>query len=182
MAAMVSTVMACDTRSQALEMVSVDERSHSTIAQLIAKQFRCRWGNHIAAELPAAQPALTIFHASNTPAVDISDYFLQLAQFTQHSAACCLCTVIYLRRLMERHSYLHLSRLCAHRFVLAAFVVAAKFVEDTYYDNKYMAELGGLPTTELNMLEVEFLTLLSYDLSVDTSELQLLIAELRQQT
>ncbi len=56
--------------------------------------------------------------------------------------------------------------------MLAATLIAVKFNEDLYFDNQYYARVGGVPLEELNFLEREILTLLDYEISVD-SELYL---------
>ena len=45
-------------------------------------------------------------------------------------------------------------------------MVAAKFFDDIYYDNTYYAKVGGIPTTELNSLELEFLFMINFTLNV----------------
>ena len=45
-------------------------------------------------------------------------------------------------------------------------VVAIKFYDDVYYDNGYYAKVGGVSTYELNCLEVDLLSLLTFDLHV----------------
>ncbi len=45
-------------------------------------------------------------------------------------------------------------------------VIAIKYSEDHYYDNNYYSRVGGIPCRELNRLETELLSLMSFDLFV----------------
>lgn len=46
-------------------------------------------------------------------------------------------------------------------------LVAAKFFDDHFYNNAYYARVGGVPSTEMNSLEVEFLMCMNYSLFVN---------------
>eukprot|EP01022_Parablepharisma_sp_SALTPOND_P001187 TRINITY_DN105776_c0_g1_i1.p3 TRINITY_DN105776_c0_g1~~TRINITY_DN105776_c0_g1_i1.p3 ORF type:complete len:108 (-),score=17.03 TRINITY_DN105776_c0_g1_i1:101-424(-) len=46
-------------------------------------------------------------------------------------------------------------------------LLAIKYNEDQYFDNKYYARVGGVSLEELNFLEREILSLLDYELYVD---------------
>jgi len=50
------------------------------------------------------------------------------------------------------------------RLFLTSILLAAKFFDDVYYDNKYYAIIGGIKLKELNNLELEFLSCLEYRL------------------
>lgn len=43
-------------------------------------------------------------------------------------------------------------------------MLAAKFFDDAYYNNAYYAKVGGIVVTELNLLEVEFLFRIQFQL------------------
>jgi hypothetical protein len=45
-------------------------------------------------------------------------------------------------------------------------MLAAKFFDDQYFNNKYYAKVGGVPCKEINSLEVEFLFLVNFSLHV----------------
>jgi hypothetical protein len=49
-------------------------------------------------------------------------------------------------------------------------MLAAKFFDDTYFNNAFYARVGGVPIVELNSLEVEFLFMINFSLHVDTVE------------
>jgi len=59
-----------------------------------------------------------------------------------------------------------------HRLVIAGVTVASKFFSDVFYTNSRYAKVGGLPQTELNQLELQFLLLNDFRLSISVDEFQ----------
>ncbi|KAL8818926.1 MAG: hypothetical protein Q9223_002543 [Gallowayella weberi] len=59
-----------------------------------------------------------------------------------------------------------------HRLVIAAVTCASKFFSDVFYTNSRYAKVGGLPLGELNHLELQFLLLNDFRLSVPVEELE----------
>ena len=53
---------------------------------------------------------------------------------------------------------------------ICSLVVACKYWDDDTYANDYYAEIGGVPNSEMNKLEMKFLCLMEYDLKVDPVE------------
>ncbi|PQE11659.1 hypothetical protein CJF32_00004866 [Rutstroemia sp. NJR-2017a WRK4] len=59
-----------------------------------------------------------------------------------------------------------------HRLVIAGVTCASKFFSDVFYTNSRYAKVGGLPLAELNHLELQFLLLNDFRLSVPVEELE----------
>lgn len=59
-----------------------------------------------------------------------------------------------------------------HRLVIAGVTVASKFFSDVFYTNSRYAKVGGLPQTELNQLELQFLLLNDFRLMISPQEMQ----------
>ena len=57
--------------------------------------------------------------------------------------------------------------LCSCRLMLAA-----KYFDDVYYTNAFYADVGGINPDELNMLEVDFLCKICFNLYVTPQEYQ----------
>lgn len=57
-----------------------------------------------------------------------------------------------------------------HRLLITSVMIAAKFFDDHYYDNRHYSQVGGVPKEEMNLLELEFLFLLEFNLYVDPKE------------
>ncbi|OQO07337.1 hypothetical protein B0A48_07034 [Cryoendolithus antarcticus] len=58
-----------------------------------------------------------------------------------------------------------------HRLVIAGVTCASKFFSDIFYTNSRYAKVGGLPLNELNHLELQFLLLNDFRLSVPVEEI-----------
>lgn len=59
-----------------------------------------------------------------------------------------------------------------HRLVIAGVTCASKFFSDVFYTNSRYAKVGGLPLLELNQLELQFLLLNDFRLSIPVEELE----------
>ncbi|KAL6716197.1 cyclin-like protein interacting with PHO85 [Lecanora helva] len=59
-----------------------------------------------------------------------------------------------------------------HRLVIAGVTCASKFFSDVFYTNSRYAKVGGLPLNELNHLELQFLLLNDFRLSIPIDELE----------
>ena len=63
-----------------------------------------------------------------------------------------------------------MDALNVHRLIVTSVMLAAKFFDDMYLDNHHYAAVGGVPKAEMNILELEFLFLLEFNLFVTTSD------------
>ncbi|KAF1987722.1 cyclin-domain-containing protein [Aulographum hederae CBS 113979] len=59
-----------------------------------------------------------------------------------------------------------------HRLVIAGVTCASKFFSDIFYTNSRYAKVGGLPLQELNHLEIQFLLLNDFRLSIPLEEME----------
>ncbi|KAI9739578.1 MAG: ATP phosphoribosyltransferase (ATP-PRTase) (ATP-PRT) [Cirrosporium novae-zelandiae] len=59
-----------------------------------------------------------------------------------------------------------------HRLIIAGVTCASKFFSDVFYTNSRYAKVGGLPLNELNHLELQFLLLNDFRLSISVEELE----------
>ena len=78
---------------------------------------------------------------------------------------------MYIDRLIQRNNFV-LSELNIHRVVITSVMIAAKFFDDLYFNNAFYARVGGIPTKELNELEVDFLLRVNFSLRVAPDEFE----------
>ncbi|RYG53553.1 hypothetical protein EON66_08370, partial [archaeon] len=93
------------------------------------------------------------------------------------SPECFVLALVYIDRLIQRNSLL-LNSLNVHRIIITAVMLAAKFFDDQYYNNAYYAKVGGVPTSEVNSLELEFLFCINFTLHVPTDVYEKYYSEL----
>lgn len=59
-----------------------------------------------------------------------------------------------------------LTSLNVHRILITSVLLSTKVFDDEFYKNAYYAKLGGVSTSEMNSLELEFLTLVCFDITL----------------
>ena len=107
--------------------------------------------------IPLRDGKLTRFHSRAPPGISVSDYLQRLIQHATLSPPILLSTVYYIDRLCALYSAFTINSLTVHRFLITAATVAAKGLSDSFWTNPTYARIGGIPTTELATLELEFL-------------------------
>ncbi len=78
----------------------------------------------------------SVFNSASEPTISITDFLRRLHKYTHFSAECLIIAVIYIDRYNLSNSTFSLNRLNIHKLVLAAVLLAAKYQDDFYYDNK----------------------------------------------
>lgn len=109
---------------------------------------------------------VTIFHAVRAPDIKINAYVERIAKYAGCNKDFFIMALIYIDRLIQRNPTYLLNSLNIHRLLMTSLVVACKFSNDFFYNNAYYAMVGGVPVSELNALELEFLYLLNFHLYI----------------
>ncbi|KAI7739918.1 hypothetical protein M8C21_029320 [Ambrosia artemisiifolia] len=109
---------------------------------------------------------LEVFHGIRPPAITIPKYLDRIYKYTDCSPACFVVGYIYIDRLVHRHPGSLVVSLNVHRLLVTSIMLAAKILDDEHYNNAFYARVGGVTNAELNRLEVEFLFMLDFDLTV----------------
>ncbi|KAF9480214.1 cyclin-related 2, partial [Pholiota conissans] len=123
-------------------------------------------------------PAATLtFHARNVPTITLEAYLLRILKYCPTSNHVFLSLLVYFDR-MSKLSEDAVGRAFVidsyniHRLVIAGVTVASKFFSDVFYTNSRYAKVGGLPLSELNQLELQFLLLNDFRLVISSVEMQ----------
>ncbi|XP_058221748.1 cyclin-U4-1 [Rhododendron vialii] len=109
---------------------------------------------------------ITVFHGLTRPSISIQSYLERIFQYANCSPSCFVVAYVYLDRFMQKQPSLPINSLNVHRLLITSVMVAAKFMDDMYYNNAYYAKVGGITTAEMNFLEVDFLFGLGFHLNV----------------
>jgi len=123
----------------------------------------------------------TPFDARRPPTILIQSYFERIVKYASCSSKSYMIAYIYLNRILKKHPTFIFSDYNAHRLLITSVLMAVKYHEDFYFTNTYYARIGGVGVKELNLLEVEFLLLLDFDLRVEAEEFQAYISLFLQQ-
>eukprot|EP00002_Diphylleia_rotans_P020880 TRINITY_DN405_c0_g3_i4.p1 TRINITY_DN405_c0_g3~~TRINITY_DN405_c0_g3_i4.p1 ORF type:complete len:443 (-),score=78.63 TRINITY_DN405_c0_g3_i4:1740-3068(-) len=110
----------------------------------------------------------TIFHSAKNPTMPVKRYLQRIAKYAPGSKSCYILSLIYLDRLSKIDPGFIICSNNIHRLLITSIMIATKFYDDQYFNNRYYAQVGGLPVAELNRLETDFLFRMQFSLHVDT--------------
>lgn len=116
---------------------------------------------------PDSNTVLTKFHALRAPNISIKDYLERIYKYSACSPECFILALVYIDRLIARNG-IALNSLNVHRIIITMVMLAAKFFDDLYFNNKFFARVGGVPRAELDALELEALFAINFSLHVPT--------------
>ncbi|KAI9569726.1 cyclin-domain-containing protein [Boletus coccyginus] len=122
--------------------------------------------------IPLLPESLTRFHSRSAPAITVLDYLRRIIRFTKVEKSCLLLTLHYVDQICARMPLFTLSSLTCHRFIIASITVCSKGLCDTFCTNSLYARVGGIPVSELNVLEREFLAMIDWRLTCTREVLQ----------
>lgn len=145
--------------------------------------------------VPQAGSPLLAFHARNIPSISIQAYLSRILKYCPMSSDIFLSLLVYFDRMSrvtgskqtldsqdtftstkmiigEEIYPFSIDSFNVHRLVITGIVVASKFCSDVFYTNLRYAKVGGLPLTELNHLEFQFLLMNDFRLMIPVQELQ----------
>ncbi|GAV57778.1 Cyclin domain-containing protein [Cephalotus follicularis] len=108
---------------------------------------------------------VTLFHGLRAPSISIQQYIDRIFKYSGCSPSCFIIAHIYVDRFLQETD-VHLTSLNVHRLLITSVMVAAKFIDDAFFNNAYYARIGGVNTEELNRMEVKFLFSLDFRLHV----------------
>ncbi|KAL3647539.1 Cyclin-U4-1 [Castilleja foliolosa] len=112
---------------------------------------------------------MSIFQGLTRPTISVQSYLERIFKYANCSPSCFVVAYIYLDRFARKQPLMPINSFNVHRMLIASVLISAKFMDDIYYNNAYYAKVGGISTREMNLLEVDFLFGLSFQLNVSTS-------------
>ncbi|XP_004493668.1 cyclin-P3-1 isoform X2 [Cicer arietinum] len=115
------------------------------------------------------EDVVTVFHGLSAPALSVRKYIDRIFKYSGCSPSCFVVAHIYVDRFLQ-NTDIKLTSLNVHRLLITSIMLAAKFMDDAFFNNAYYAKVGGVSTAELNRLEMSFLFGIDFRLqvSVDT--------------
>eukprot|EP00758_Cryptobia_borreli_P002510 Tbor_TRINITY_DN3082_c0_g1::TRINITY_DN3082_c0_g1_i1::g.17304::m.17304 len=101
------------------------------------------------------------FHSSRIPPIPIWDYLRRIAKYSDCSPECFIMSIMMLDRYVG-DTGIPLTFTNIHRLTITAVMITAKVRDDIHYPNSYFASIGGVQNQEINMLEIELLSKISW--------------------
>eukprot|EP00475_Leptophrys_vorax_P005458 TRINITY_DN13298_c0_g1_i1.p1 TRINITY_DN13298_c0_g1~~TRINITY_DN13298_c0_g1_i1.p1 ORF type:complete len:279 (-),score=-3.55 TRINITY_DN13298_c0_g1_i1:488-1324(-) len=121
-----------------------------------------------AKQAKAGNRKLTVFHGLRAPAISIEKYLERIFKYANCSPACFVVGYVYIERIVGEHDDMVITSLNVHRLLITCVMIAAKFLDDSYFNNAYYAKVGGVTTAEMNRLEMELLFRMDFRLNLTT--------------
>ncbi|GAB2281253.1 hypothetical protein Dimus_015858 [Dionaea muscipula] len=134
----------------------------SLLASLLERSVQ---KSEISLETAQTKDDLTTFHGLRAAPVTIQQYMDRIYKYAGCSPSCFIVAYIYVDRYLQLNDA-HLTSLNVHRLLITSIMVAAKFIDDAFYNNAYYAKVGGVGTVEMNKLEIKFLFSIDFRLKV----------------
>ena len=110
-----------------------------------------------------------IFSANSIPKISIFDYLIRINKYSEIEASTLICSLILIDHISQSSNII-LTYYNIHRIILAAIFASIKYNEDSFYDNKFYAEIAGVKLKELKMIEYTFLELIDFNMFIKTEE------------
>ncbi|KAK8498909.1 hypothetical protein V6N13_045923 [Hibiscus sabdariffa] len=109
----------------------------SLLSSLLEKSVQ---KNETESETVNFKDTVAIFHGLRAPTISIQHYIDRIFKYAGCSPSCFLVAYIYVDRFIQRTD-VHLTSLNVHRLLITSVLVAAKFIDDAFFNNAYYAEL-----------------------------------------
>lgn len=112
---------------------------------------------------------------SKNDSPDLKLYLLKFLHFAPCSPAVFVCALIYLDRLSQSFSVCSKN---VHHIMAICIMVATKYSSDIFYSNAHYALISCVHLADFNRLEIEFLIMTKFDLSISETEFSLYTEQL----
>ncbi|XVE77781.1 hypothetical protein DITRI_Ditri13aG0090400 [Diplodiscus trichospermus] len=147
------------------------------LSSLLEKSVR---KNEMQSQTVNIKDNVVIFQGLRAPTISIQQYIDRIFKYAGCSPSCFLVAYIYVDRFIQQTD-VQLTYLNVHRLLITSVMVAAKFIDDAFFNNAYYARVGGVSTAELNRLEMKFLFSLDFRLQVEVNTFQRYCAQLQKE-
>ncbi|KAF2077618.1 hypothetical protein CYY_001081 [Polysphondylium violaceum] len=101
------------------------------------------------------------------PMITIEGYISRIIKYSPCSKECFIIILMYIDRLIQKRNFI-VNSYNIHRILITSVLIAAKYLDDIFYNNQFYSQVGGVTVKEINIMELDFLKLLSFDLSANS--------------
>ena len=133
--------------------------------------------------------SVSCFAGKHIPQISIEQYLLRIQKYCPTTNDIFLSILVYFDRISKKcnnnnnddnsginqsgsKQIFVMNSYNIHRLLISAVTVSTKFFSDFFYSNSRYARVGGIPLQEMNKLEIQFLLLCDFKLSIPIDELQ----------
>ncbi len=103
------------------------------------------------------------FFSKMIPKISIYDYLYRIVKYTKINISTLILSIASITSLMRKTK----NEICfnnIYKLIITSCFLNSKFYEDVTFSSNFFAKVGGIPTKELNFLEMEFFRKSEYKL------------------
>ena len=101
------------------------------------------------------------FSATSVPNISVEDYLLRIQTYANMEKSTLIISLIFIDRLCH-NAEVTLTYYNIHRILFTAVLISIKYNEDSFFENKYYAEIAGVKLKELKLLEYTFISMIDF--------------------
>lgn len=114
---------------------------------------------------------INIFDLTQMPCIPLHMYIARVIYYCQTEKSIIVSSLIILDRIFTVCPKI-LTSSSAYKLFFICVVVCTKMYNDTFFTNQFYAKVGGISLNEINMLEIQLLSLLKFNLYVESDVYQ----------
>lgn len=110
-----------------------------------------------------------VFSGISLPNFSLNDYIKRIITYTKIEENTLIISLIYIDKLCQLNQLI-LIPYNIHRLLCSALICAIKFNEDKTFGMSYYAEIFGVSTYELNVLEYKFIEMIDFNFYINENQ------------
>ena len=152
------------------DLMEIDEDTTKRLVRYVLRQ--ATFGADCYPNEDAYSNKYDVFFSVSIPGIEWDEYIDRVYKYTGASDMCFIIAFILISRCK-----LAVNVFNAHRLFITSLTVAIKYLDDRVYEQNFYARIGGLNggAVELNRCELQFLSLIDFQVYVPLKELQTFI-------
>ena len=111
------------------------------------------------------------FSANVIPSITIKDYLIRIQNYSGMEKSTLILSLILIDHMCKKSNVI-LTPYNIHRILFSSVLISIKYNEDSYYDNKFYAQIAGIKADELQLLEYKFFELNDFHVYVNDKEFE----------
>ena len=110
-----------------------------------------------------------VFSSNSIPKISIKDYLIRIQTYSEIEKSTLIISLILIDHICK-NTKIVLTYYNIHRILFGAILIAIKYNEDKFYDNKFYSDIAGVKLKELKLIEHTFLELNNFNVFVNEVE------------
>lgn len=110
---------------------------------------------------------ITTLKSERVPEMSINSYVNRILKSQLVSRESAIIAMIYIKRFIKEWGNEFFNHYTVHRIFLVSIMLASKYIDDDVFNNEVFSKLGGVSLHSMNVMEIEYLNRLGFDLYID---------------